>query len=106
LRSLDNEDGNSNSATDNVEDDDDGDDDDGNDGDDDSDGTADDDDDNNDDNEDVDDDNVDDENLPPCFGKMNEGCDKMKSEEEERVTDSAVIHTAIKQITGWGGGRW
>jgi hypothetical protein len=67
------------------------DDDDDNDGDDDSDGVA---DDNNDD------------NLPPCVGKRNDGCDETKTVEEETVTDSVEIHTTIKQITERGVGRW
>ncbi len=50
--------------------------------------------------------NVDDDNLPPCIGKRNDGCDEMKMEEEETVTDSVAIHTTIKQITGRGDGRW
>ena len=70
------------------------DDDDGNDGDNDSDGAAD------------DDYDVYDDNLPPRIGKRNYGCDETKTEEEETVTDSVVIHTTIKKITGRGGGRW
>jgi hypothetical protein len=58
----------------------------------------------NDDNSDVDDVNVD--NLPPCVGKRNDGCDETKTEEDETVADSVAIHTTIKQITGRGGGRW
>jgi hypothetical protein len=65
-----------------------------------------------DDNEDDDVDDVDDvndvndHNLPPCVGKRNDCCDETKPEEEGMVTDSVVIHTTIKQITGRGGGRW
>ncbi len=51
-------------------------------------------------------DNVNDNNLPLCVGKRNDGCDETKMEEEETVADSVVIHTTIKQITGRGGGRW
>jgi hypothetical protein len=43
------------------------------------------------------------DNLPPRVGKRNDGCDEMKTEEEETVADSVVIHTTIKQITGRGG---
>ncbi len=50
--------------------------------------------------------NVDDDNLPPRVGKRNFGCNETKTEEEETVPDSVVIHTTIKQITGRGGGRW
>ena len=57
--------------------------------------------------DDVDDDNdVDNNNLPPCIGKRNDGCNETKMEEEETVADSVAIHTTIKQITGRGGGRW
>jgi hypothetical protein len=91
------DDGDSNSA---MDDDDNFDDD----GDDDSDGAAADDDDN--DNDDIIND-VDDDNLLPRIGKRNDGCNETKREEEEMVTDSVVIHTTIKQITGrGGGGRW
>ena len=84
------DDGDSNSA---MDDDDDFDDD----GDDDSDGAAaDDDDDNNDDIIN----NVYDDNLLPRIGN---GCNETKREEEETVTDSVVIHTTIKRITGRGG---
>ena len=89
-----------------VSDDDDDDDDDGND---DSDSVADDDDDDNvDDVNNVDDvDDVNNDNLVlPRIGKRNNGCDEKKTEEEERVADSVVTHTTIKQITGRGGGRW
>ena len=55
-------------------------------------------------NNDVDD--VNDNNLPPRIGKRNDGCDEMKTEEEEMVADSVVIHTTIKQITGRVVGRW
>ena len=58
------------------------------------------------DDDDNDDDDVDDNNLPPRIGKRNDGCDETKTEEEETVADSVAIHTAIKQITGRGGGRW
>ena len=89
-------DGNGNGATD----DDDNDDDDGDDGN----GAA---ADNNDVDDDDDDDNVDNNNLPPRVGvgksKRNDGCDETKTEEEETITDSVVIHTTIKQITGRGG---
>ncbi len=86
-------------ATDN----DDEDDDDGND----SDGAAADDNDVDDDDNDINDvDDVNDDNLPPCVGKRNVGCDETKTEEEETVADSVAIHTTIKQITGRGGGRW
>jgi hypothetical protein len=90
-------DGNGNGATDNNGDDNgaaDDDDNDGDDGDDDSDGAA------------VDNYDVYDNNLPPRIGKRNYGCDETKTEEEETVTDSVVIHTTIKQITGRGAGRW
>jgi len=62
------------------------------------------------DGEDVDDDNddVNDFNEATCrrVGKRNDGCDETKTEEEETVADSVVIHTTIKQITGRGGGTW
>ncbi len=58
----------------------------------------------NDDNNDINDVNV--NNLPPCVGKRNDGCDETKTEEEETVADSVVMHTTIKQITGRGGDRW
>jgi hypothetical protein len=45
-------------------------------------------------------------NLPQHVGKRNDGWDETKTEEEETVTDSVVIHTTIKQITGRRGGRW
>ena len=61
---------------------------------------ADDDDDNNDN---INDEDVNDDNLPLHVGKRNDGCDKTKMEEEKTVTDSVVIHTTIKQITGRGG---
>jgi hypothetical protein len=46
---------------------------------------------------------VDNNNLPPCIGKRNDGCTEMKAEEEETGADSVVIRTTIKQITGRGG---
>ncbi len=49
---------------------------------------------------------VDKDNLPPSVGKRNDGCNEMKSEEEETVADSVAIHTTIKPISGRGGGRW
>ena len=83
------------------------DDNDDNDGDDDSDGAADDEDNVDEDNVDDDDDgDADNDNLPPRVGKGNDGCDEKKTEEEETVAYSVVIHTTIKQITGRGGGRW
>ena len=95
------DDGNGNGTADDDDDDDD-------DGNDDSDGAADDEDDIDDDYaDDVDVDDADNDNLPPRVGKRNDGCDEKKTEEEETVTDSVVIHTTrIKQITGRGGGRW
>ena len=45
-------------------------------------------------------------NLPPRVGKRNDGCKETKTEEEETVTDSVVIHTPITQIMGRRGGRW
>jgi hypothetical protein len=86
-------DGDGNGAADDDDDDDDN-----------SDGTADDEDDVYDNDEDVND--ADNDNLPPRVGKRNDGCDEKKTEEEETVADSVVIHTTIKQITGRGGGRW
>ncbi len=41
--------------------------------------------------------------MPPRVGKRKDGCEKTKSEEEETVADSVVIHTTIKQITRRGG---
>ena len=41
--------------------------------------------------------------TPPHVGKRKNGCDETKSEEEETVADSVVIHTTIKQITRRGG---
>ena len=80
------------------------DDNDDNDGDDDSDGAADDEDNIDEDNDDDDDDgDADNDNLPPRVGKRNDGCDEKKTEEEETVAYSVVIHTTIKQITGEGG---
>ena len=95
------DDGNGNGTADDDDDDDD-------DGNDDSDGAADDEDDVDNDNDDYDDDNgdADNDNLPPRVGKGNDGCDKKKTEEEETVAYSVVIHTTINQITGRGGGRW
>jgi hypothetical protein len=58
------------------------------------------------DNGDNDVDDVNDDNLPLRIGKRNDGCDEMKTEEEETVADSVVIHTTIKQITGRVVGRW
>ena len=84
-----------------VADDDDDNDDDGNN---DSEGTADDEDDVDDDNDNAND--ADNDNLPPRIGKRNDGCDEKKTEDEETVADSVVIHTTIKQIMGSGGGRW
>jgi hypothetical protein len=84
--------GDGNGATDDDDDDD-------NNGNDDSDGAADNDDGVNDD-DDVND--VDNNSLPPPIGKRN-GCDETKTEEEEMVADSVVIHTTIKQIMGRGG---
>ena len=55
-----------------------------------------------DDDDDGDEDDVDDDNLPPCVGKRNNGCNETKTEEEETVADSVVIHTTMKQITGSG----
>ena len=55
--------------------------------------------------DDDDDNDIHDNNLPPCIGKRNDGCDKTKMEEEEMVADSVAIHTTIKQITVRGGGR-
>jgi hypothetical protein len=49
------------------------------------------------------DDDVNNDNLPPCVGKRNDGCDETKTEEEETVADSVAIHTTIKQITRRGG---
>jgi len=78
-------------------------DDDDDDGDDNSDGAAGNDNDDSNDNDDDKIDDVDNDNLPPRIGKRNDGCNETKMlEEEETVTDSVVIHTTIKQITGRG----
>ena len=86
-----------------MADDDDDDDDDGNDN---SDGASNDNNDIDDDNNDDDVEDVDKENLQPCVGKRNDGCNETMIEKEETVADSMVIHTTIKQITGRRGGRW
>jgi len=45
-------------------------------------------------------------NLSPRIGKRKDSCNEMKTEEEETVADSVVIHTTIKQIKGGGDSRW
>jgi len=46
--------------------------------------------------------NIDDDNLPPRIDKRNDGFDKMKTKEEERVGDTHNNQTDHRE----GGGRW
>ncbi len=54
------------------------------------------------DNDDNDVDDIDDDNLPPRVGKRNDGCNEMKTKEEETVDDTLNNQTDHRE----GGDRW